>query len=121
MSKRKQEQSKFSIWWNRPRLSRELVRDVLLIFLGICFSVLMQPNQGIQAFLYVFVPPEWRLPMGLIIIALVVVFLFIWLHRLDSKDEDAKTKKLIEDTVRQTIKAFKEDKEEERKEGIKRP
>lgn len=87
MSKQKQTQSKLSIGWNKPRIAKKLARDILLILLGICCSVIVQQNQAVQLFLYSFIPKTWRLPMGLIIILLVVVFIIIFIGRLDRVDK----------------------------------
>jgi len=89
MSKQTPKQSRLSMWWNKSILPQQLVRDILLILLGICFSSVIEQNNSVQDFLFKYVPPEWRLPMGLIIILIIVIFIFACLHKLENKSTKA--------------------------------
>lgn len=87
MSKVKKTHKKFTTWWAKSRLSKQLSRDIMLILLGICFSTIIQQNQVVQEYLYAFIPQFWRLPLGLIIIFVVVGFLFWGIYKMDVKSE----------------------------------
>jgi type VI protein secretion system component VasK len=84
----------------------EWTKNSIFLLLGIIAGNLLSPNAQLQAFLYQFIPPEWRVPMGILIIVAVFVWLNIWYWQLEKKSAKGSQEaqaKLIKRIVKDTI------------------
>lgn len=95
----------------------EWIKNIILILIGINFSTILSAQTQVHDFLYwllkqAHIPQSWGTPMGIIILLGVLIALCIWFWRLTKQSksqDDANTQKLINDTVRATIKALKDE------------
>ena len=68
-------------------------KNIIILLMGVIFGNLLSQNEPTQKFLFQYLPSQWRLPMGILILFVVLIGLMIWYWRLEVKNfKEDKTK-----------------------------
>jgi len=69
-------------------------KGIFLILIGIVLGNLLSQNEATREFLFRYIPSQWGLPMGLIILVVALIVLMIWYSRLENNDAQISEAKL---------------------------